>query len=49
MRDVQWSALAPLEKALGHLDEEKLNIDGSAISIGHSVGTSGARLELVLY
>ena len=37
-----------LEKALGQLEEKKLNIDGGAIAIGHSVGTSGARLVLHL-
>ncbi|ACJ18726.1 acetyl-CoA C-acetyltransferase [Coxiella burnetii] len=37
-----------LEKAVGQLDEEKLNIDGGAIAIGHPVGTSGARIVLHL-
>lgn len=37
-----------LRKALGQLDEERLNIDGGAIAIGHPVGTSGARLVLHL-
>jgi acetyl-CoA C-acetyltransferase len=37
-----------LEKALGTLPLEKLNIDGGAIAIGHPVGASGARLVLHL-
>jgi len=35
-----------LDGALGSLDEEKLNIDGGAVSIGHPVGATGARLSL---
>lgn len=32
--------------AMGELDQEKLNIDGGGISIGHPVGASGARIVL---
>src|SRR5215475_5031516 len=35
-----------LEHALGKLDEEKLNVDGGAIALGHPVGASGARIVL---
>ncbi len=34
--------------AFGVLDQEKLNIDGGAIAIGHPVGASGARIVLHL-
>lgn len=34
--------------ALGCLDEERLNVDGGAIAIGHPVGASGARIVLHL-
>ena len=37
-----------LDKALGELDMEKLNIDGGAIAIGHPVGASGTRIVLHL-
>ncbi|MDA8109589.1 MAG: acetyl-CoA C-acetyltransferase [Betaproteobacteria bacterium] len=37
-----------LERALGALDEERLNVDGGAIAIGHPVGASGARIVLHL-
>lgn len=37
-----------LDGALGVLDEEKLNIDGGAVAIGHPVGASGARIVLHL-
>ena len=37
-----------LPRALGALDESKLNIDGGAIAIGHPVGASGARIVLHL-
>ena len=36
------------QSALGTLDESKLNVDGGAISIGHPVGASGARIALHL-
>jgi acetyl-CoA C-acetyltransferase len=35
-----------LERALGKLDESKLNVDGGAIALGHPVGASGARIVL---
>ena len=37
-----------LEGALGALDEEKLNVDGGAIALGHPVGASGTRIVLHL-
>jgi acetyl-CoA C-acetyltransferase len=37
-----------LPGALGQLDLDKLNIDGGAISLGHPVGASGARIVLHL-
>ena len=36
------------DRALGKLDEAKLNIDGGAIALGHPVGASGARIVLHL-
>lgn len=35
-----------LDKALGHIDDDKLNIDGGAIAIGHPVGATGARIVM---
>src|SRR3989304_9474245 len=32
-----------LDRAMGELDPEKLNVDGGAIALGHPVGGSGAR------
>ncbi len=37
-----------LKAPLGHLDRNRLNIDGGAVAIGHPVGTSGARITLHL-
>lgn len=37
-----------LDGPLGALDEEKLNIDGGAIALGHPVGASGTRIVLHL-
>ena len=33
---------------LGHVDEEKLNVNGGAIALGHPVGATGTRLVLTL-
>lgn len=37
-----------LPGALGVLDDSRLNVDGGAVSIGHPVGASGARIVLHL-
>ena len=37
-----------LDKPLGELNQEKLNVDGGAIALGHPVGASGARIVLHL-
>jgi acetyl-CoA C-acetyltransferase len=37
-----------LEKPLGELNPEKLNVDGGAIALGHPVGASGTRIVLHL-
>ncbi len=37
-----------LDKPMGKLDTERLNIDGGAVAIGHPVGTSGNRILLHL-
>jgi len=37
-----------LDGALGALDEDRLNVDGGAVALGHPVGASGARIVLHL-
>ena len=37
-----------LPGALGKLDEDRLNVDGGAVAMGHPVGASGARIVLHL-
>jgi acetyl-CoA C-acetyltransferase len=37
-----------LDGAMGELDQEKLNVDGGAIALGHPVGASGTRIVLHL-
>ncbi len=37
-----------LSKAWGEIDPDRLNVDGGGISLGHPVGTSGARITLHL-
>ena len=35
-----------LRSAFGAIDQERLNVDGGAVALGHPVGTSGARIVL---
>jgi len=37
-----------MDRALGEIPDEKLNVNGGAIALGHPVGSSGARLLLTL-
>jgi acetyl-CoA C-acetyltransferase len=37
-----------LEQAFSPIDEDRLNVDGGGVSIGHPVGASGARIVLHL-
>ena len=37
-----------LDRPLGALDQERLNVDGGGVSLGHPVGSSGARIVLHL-
>jgi acetyl-CoA C-acetyltransferase len=37
-----------LDGPLGSIDEDRLNVDGGAIALGHPVGASGARIVLHL-
>ncbi len=37
-----------LDKAFGTIDQNRLNVDGGAIALGHPVGASGARIVLHL-
>jgi acetyl-CoA C-acetyltransferase len=37
-----------LDHAMGAMDEERLNVDGGAIALGHPVGASGTRIVLHL-
>ena len=37
-----------LRSALGEIDQERLNVDGGAVAIGHPIGASGARVTLHL-
>ena len=46
--DAYCSEQLDLPGAFGGIDEERLNVDGGAVSIGHPVGASGARIVLHL-
>lgn len=47
-QDDDWCREHLGRSAMGKLDEERLNVDGGAIAIGHPVGASGARIVLHL-
>lgn len=46
--DDEWCRKHLGRPALGRLQEDRLNVDGGAIAIGHPVGASGARIVLHL-
>jgi len=37
-----------LRNAMGEIDQDRLNVDGGGVSLGHPVGASGARIVLHL-
>ena len=37
-----------IKEVMGELDQERLNVDGGGVSLGHPVGASGARIVLHL-
>ena len=43
-----FSGAAVLFTPAGEIDEDRLNVDGGAVALGHPVGTSGARIVLHL-
>lgn len=47
-QDEDWCQTHLGRPALGKLDEDRLNVDGGAIAVGHPVGASGARIVLHL-
>lgn len=48
-KDPDFSRMAlGLDEPLGHIDRNKLNVDGGSVSLGHPVGTSGNRIVLHL-
>lgn len=46
--DADWCRQELGTDTWGRLDEERLNVDGGAIALGHPVGASGARIVLHL-
>ncbi|TEA76815.1 acetyl-CoA C-acetyltransferase [Allopusillimonas ginsengisoli] len=47
-QDEAWCQANLGRPALGELDQQRLNVDGGAIAVGHPVGASGARIVLHL-
>src|SRR5690606_12099223 len=43
-----FAAVVLASKQLASLDEEKINVNGGAIALGHPIGASGARIVLTL-
>ncbi len=48
MKEKSYAARFGLEKAWGEIPEEKLNVNGGAIAIGHPVGSTGSRLVVTM-
>jgi acetyl-CoA C-acetyltransferase/acetyl-CoA acyltransferase len=47
-REDKYAQRFGLEKALGEIDDAKLNVNGGAIALGHPVGSTGSRLVVTL-
>ncbi|MCM3760036.1 acetyl-CoA C-acetyltransferase [Alkalihalobacillus oceani] len=43
-----FAAVALASKQIARLDEEKINVNGGAVALGHPIGASGARIILTL-
>lgn len=43
-----FAAVALASKQIAQLDEEKINVNGGAVALGHPIGASGARIILTL-
>ncbi|WP_066398338.1 acetyl-CoA C-acetyltransferase [Cytobacillus eiseniae] len=43
-----FAAVALTSGKIAHLDEEKVNVNGGAVALGHPIGASGARIILTL-
>jgi len=43
-----FAAVALVNMKLGHWPEEKVNVNGGAVALGHPIGASGARILLTL-
>lgn len=43
-----FAAVALVSSQLAELDEEKVNVNGGAVALGHPIGASGARIILTL-
>lgn len=48
MKSDELSKRWDMEKALGEIDLQKLNVNGGAIALGHPVGSTGSRLVVTL-
>lgn len=47
-KDAEIAKRFGLENALGEISEDKLNVNGGAIALGHPVGSTGSRLIVTL-
>lgn len=43
-----FAAVALVNNQIANLDEEKVNVNGGAVALGHPIGASGARIVLTL-
>jgi len=48
MKDAKLAARFGVDKAWGEIVDEKFNVNGGAIALGHPVGSTGSRLVVTL-
>ena len=43
-----FAAVALASEKIAHIDQEKINVNGGAVALGHPIGASGARIIITL-
>jgi acetyl-CoA C-acetyltransferase/acetyl-CoA acyltransferase len=48
MKTMKWANAFGVSEIMGEIPDEKLNVNGGAIALGHPVGSSGSRIVITL-
>jgi acetyl-CoA C-acetyltransferase len=48
MKELRWAQKFGVQEVMGEIPDERLNVNGGAIALGHPVGSSGSRIVVTL-